>query len=96
MFTDWKGVLVLTVAGGLLLWYTKKAVAETVSSAADTVTETAGEVAAAVDPTSRDNIFYQGLSRVVDWVADDGQQRDWGERFADWWYKIDTSGTAGQ
>jgi len=89
MFTDWKGVLVIVAAGGLLLWYTKNAVA-------DTVTEVASDVGNAVDPTSRENIFYQGLSRVVDWVADDGQQRDWGERFADWWYNIDTSGTAGK
>lgn len=86
MFTDWKGVLVLTVAGGLLLWYTKKAVAETVDKAASAVAETASEVGAAIDPTSRQNIFYQGFSRLVDWVADDGQQKDWGERFAEWWY----------
>jgi hypothetical protein len=46
--------------------------------------EVAGNVAHAVNPLNRENVFYKGVSGVVDAVASDGQSIPLGVRIWEW------------
>lgn len=64
-----KTTLLLIAAGAaLLVWGVRQAA----GAVAETAQETAQAVGGAIDPTSQENIFYRGVSAVVD-ILDDGQ-----------------------
>jgi hypothetical protein len=56
-------VLAMGVVGGVGVWYVKKQAAEALTSVGD-----------AVNPLSQDNIFNQGVNRVVEVLTGDENQ----------------------